>query len=185
MAGEDTAELLRRRSANINKFWGHLQKLGPHASLPPPERLAARRSGSCTLRECEGVDLLAQVKADFEPWRRRGGVSRADTEAAQKKGCAFGEEDGHFFDCIQGWVRVMVVNNTLWATHFGEGFGSRDGVFLVAMLELLARHKVRLSRKRGVAPHARAHLLHFRPRLDASGSMLSAREASGRVLSAL
>ena len=56
--------------------------------------------------------------------------------------CAFGEEDGHFFDCIQGWVRVMVINNTLWATHFGEGFGTRDGVFLVAMLEILAKHRV-------------------------------------------
>jgi hypothetical protein len=34
----------------------------------------------------------------------------------------------------------MVWNGTLFATHFGEGFGTRDGVFLVAMLELLARY---------------------------------------------
>jgi hypothetical protein len=34
----------------------------------------------------------------------------------------------------------MVWNGTLFATHFAEGFGTRDGVFLVAMLELLARY---------------------------------------------
>jgi len=139
---EDTADLLRRRSANINKFWGHLMKVAPHASLTAAERAAHRRNGSCTLRECEGVDLLAHVKMDLTPWRKRGGVTLADTEAAQKKGCAFGEEDGHYFDCIQGWVRIMIINNTLWSTHFGEGFGTRDGVFLIALLELLARHKV-------------------------------------------
>jgi hypothetical protein len=42
--------------------------------------------------------------------------------------------------CVPGWVRVMVWNGTLFATHFAEGFGTRDGVFLVAMLELLARY---------------------------------------------
>jgi len=93
-----------------------------------------------------------------------------DTEAAQKKGCAFGEEDGHFFDCIQGWMRVMVVNQTLWATHFAEGFGTRDGVFLVALLELLARQKVVLScasaKKRRCPPRAQARFscLKTKPR---------------------
>jgi hypothetical protein len=82
---------------------------------------------------------LQEIKNDLEPWKRRGGITLADTDAAQKKGCAFGEEDGHYFGCVQGWVRVLIMNNTLWATHMGEGFGTRDGVFLVALLELLAR----------------------------------------------
>ena len=113
-----------------------------HSSLTDKERAAARAAGTCTIKECEGVDMLASIKADFFAWKKRGGITLADTEAAQKKGCAVGEEDGHYFDCIQGWVRVMISNNTLYATHFGEGFGTRDGVFLVALLELLERHQV-------------------------------------------
>ena len=96
--------------------------------------------GGCTITNCEGINLLAAIRADLEPWRRRGGIILSDTDRAQVRGCPVGEEDGHYFGCVAGWVRVMVLNGTLYATHFGEGFGTRDGVFLVAILELLARY---------------------------------------------
>ena len=41
-----------------------------------------------------------------------------------------------------GWVRVTIANNKLYASHLGAGFGSRDGVYLLALVELLKSHKV-------------------------------------------
>ena len=145
------AALIERRSGNIEAGWSFRSSKTAAAA-----RLAARsktlpaldakafsharaRSAPCSIYECEGINLYAAILEDLEPWRRRGGITIADTDAAQKKGCAVGEEDAHFFDCVRGWVRIMVVNGTLWATHAGEGFGTRDGVFLVALLELMAR----------------------------------------------
>jgi len=97
---------IRRRHNNIQAAWAEFNDLKRHAS-PLPLREAARKAGKCTLHDCEGIDLLAAIKTDLEPWRRRGGITLADTDAAQKKGCAAGEEDGHYFDCVAGWVIVL------------------------------------------------------------------------------
>jgi hypothetical protein len=39
----------------------------------------------------------------------------------------------------KGWLRVTVWQGQLFASHVGTGQGSRDGVFLLALLELLQR----------------------------------------------
>ena len=154
-----TSALLERRSFNIDSGWSFrgsktatAARLSARSDTLPPLDPGAfsharghhNQNPPCTIYDCEGINLYAAILEDLEPWRRRGGITIADTDAAQKKGCAVGEEDAHFFDCVRGWVRVIIVNGTLWATHAGEGFGTRDGVFLVALLELLARYPGRV-----------------------------------------
>jgi len=38
--------------------------------------------GSCTLSSCEGVDMYAGIKRDFDPWRQRGGIKRKGDRTA-------------------------------------------------------------------------------------------------------
>jgi hypothetical protein len=41
-----------------------------------------------------------------------------------------------------GWLRVTIHHNKLYAAHLGSGFGSRDGVYLLVLVELLKTHTV-------------------------------------------
>ena len=60
---------------------------------------------------------------DLRPWRERGGIAVKDVNAAAEAG-------------IPGWVRVTFVGGELYARGFGEGWGVRDGLWLLTLLEL-------------------------------------------------
>jgi hypothetical protein len=65
--------------------------------------------GGCTINNCEGVNLVAAIRKDLEQWKLRGGITLADTDAAMRRGCAVGEEDGHFFGCVPVSVPAAIV----------------------------------------------------------------------------
>ena len=85
-------------------------------------------------------------------WRERGGITLKDTIAAEKRECNEKQPDPHFFQCVQGGFRVMILNGTLWATHglregastetgVASSFGTRDGVLLMALLKIIDRFR--------------------------------------------
>lgn len=41
-----------------------------------------------------------------------------------------------------GWLRITIHDNQLYASHLGAGFGSRDGVYLLVLIELLKKHQI-------------------------------------------
>lgn len=78
----------------------------------------------CTLESCEGVNLLAGIKRDLEPWRLRGGIKRKDVDEAE----SWRVHRNQFTRTTnEGWMRVTISGGRLYATHIGAGFGSRDG----------------------------------------------------------
>jgi len=82
--------------------------------------------------------LLAAIKRDLEPWRLRGGIKRKDVDEAE----SWRVHRNQFTRTTnEGWVRVTIASGRLYATHLGAGFGSRDGVYLLVLLELLKKHR--------------------------------------------
>ena len=47
--------------------------------------------------------------------------------------------DAHTKKVANGWLRVTLHRGQLFASNLGKGFGTRDMVFLLALLELLQR----------------------------------------------
>lgn len=84
--------------------------------------------GPCTMRSCEGIDLVMQIQQDLRFWRQRGGICQADIDAAEEAG-------------IPGAVRITIVNGELYARNFGFGWGVRDGYWLLVLLEMMEHFK--------------------------------------------
>jgi hypothetical protein len=88
------------------------------------EQGSGTKHGACSLRSCEGSDLVASIQSDLRPWRERGGMGVKDVNAAADLGQG------------QGWVRVTVSEGEVYAREFGKGWGVRDGLWLLMLLEL-------------------------------------------------
>lgn len=78
-------------------------------SIPSSSKISNSNSGlnGCTITSCEGINLLASIRKDLEQWKLRGGIQLSDTDAAQRRGCAVGEEDGHFFGCVPVNMHIL------------------------------------------------------------------------------
>jgi len=90
----------------------------------------------CSMTSCAGVDLRAAILEDLRPWAARGGISRADVDHAASLKVL---QNPYTKLNAKGWLRVTVSGGALFASHVGHGQGSRDGVLLLALLELLER----------------------------------------------
>jgi hypothetical protein len=74
------------------------------------------------LESCGGVDLAAAMDADLAPWAARGGLTRADVEAA---GSWKVLQNPHTHLNSKGWNRITIFGGKLHASHIGQGQGSR------------------------------------------------------------
>ena len=64
------------------------------------------------------ANLLAAIKRDLEPWRLRGGIKRKDVDEAESWRVHRNQFTRSTND---GWMRVTIANNKLYATHIGAG----------------------------------------------------------------
>jgi len=88
------------------------------------------------LEACGGVNLAAAIDGDLAPWRARGGITRADVEAAASWKVL---QNPYTHLNSKGWCRVTIVGGRVHASHIGQGQGSRDGVMMLVLLELVRR----------------------------------------------
>ena len=94
--------------------------------------------GGCTLTSCNGINLLTAIHEDLKPWASKGGITPSDLDEAQKRLSG------------GGYLRIAIKGSKLYATHLGRSFGTRDGVFLVALMMLMKTQ-----------PHSFPHQVEF------------------------
>lgn len=41
-----------------------------------------------------------------------------------------------------GWCRITILSGRLYVSHLGMGYGSRDGVWLLALIDILRKYTV-------------------------------------------
>ena len=87
-------------------------------------------TGACTLDACHGINLLAQIKRDLKPWIDKGSITPRDIDDGEKR-----------LQHVEGFIRVSIIKHQLYASHLGKSWGTRDGVFLVSLLEMMRTNR--------------------------------------------
>jgi len=115
--------------------WGRsAQQLTQGAPANATSRRLSSNSGGvvvgqgCTMTACNGVNLPGEIKKDLQPWAAKGGITARDIDAAEKA-----------LQKVDGYIRVSIVDGKLHASHLGKSWGTRDGVFLVSLLEMIRK----------------------------------------------
>ena len=115
--------ILPGRGTNVTRLLSASHSDGFGANVTGNHR---RLQHSCTLNSCNGVNLMGWIERDLKPWKDKGHISSNDLNAAEK-----------MLHHVEGYIRVAIFRGKLYATHLGKSWGTRDGVFLAAILELL------------------------------------------------
>jgi hypothetical protein len=71
--------------------------------------------------------------------RERGGIFRKDVDEASSWRVHRNQFTKKTND---GWCRITIFNGKLYVSHLGVGYGSRDGVWILALLDIMDKYKL-------------------------------------------
>jgi hypothetical protein len=113
----------------------HFHSKDSSSAIPPLESIADCRAHLCfNTSSCGGINLEAAISNDLAAWGDV--ITKSDVDQAASWKC-LKRPSSNF--ATRDWARFTFLNGFLYATNLGEGFGTRDLVFSLLLLELAHR----------------------------------------------